>query len=102
MLEGEYILPSFIKIKFDSILYLKSDHVYVELFLKNNKSFLVRMSLINILASLSANFMRVHRSYVVNIKYITEIKTFSVKILQNEIPLGKKFKKALIDCIHFI
>jgi len=93
---------SFIKIKFDSILYLKSDHVYVELFLKNNKNFLVRMSLINILASLNANFMRVHRSYVVNIKYITEIKTVSVKILENEIPLGKKFKKALIDRIHLI
>lgn len=93
---------SYVKIQFDNILYLKSSHVYVDFFLKNNKNVLVRISLNNAIESLDANFVRIHRSFVVNIKYITEIKISSVKIFKNEIPLGKKFKKELINRIYLI
>ncbi len=93
---------SYIKIKFDDILYLKSSHVYVELFLKHNKKFLVRKSLNDILASLSANFIRVQRSFVVNIKHITEVKNSSINILQNEIPIGKTFKEELLKRINLV
>jgi len=83
-------------------LYLKSSHVYVELFLKHNKKFLVRKSLNDILASLSANFIRVQRSFVVNIKHITEVKNSSINILQNEIPIGKTFKEELLKRINLV
>jgi two-component system response regulator LytT len=93
---------SFIKIYFDDILYLKSDHVYVELHLKNTRKFLVRRSLNDILLSLDANFVRVQRSYVVNVKHISEIKSASVILNNNEIPLGKKYKAELIKRINLI
>lgn len=87
---------SYIKILFNNILYLKSAHVYVELFLTNNKKFLVRKSLSDVLESLNTSFIRVHRSFVVNIKYISEIKNASIIILQNEIPVGKTYKTELL------
>lgn len=93
---------SYIKILFNDILYLKSAHVYVELFLTNNKKFLIRKSLSDVLENLDTSFIRVHRSFVVNIKYISEIKNASVIILQNEIPIGKTHKKQLIEHINLI
>lgn len=93
---------SFIKIYFDDILYLKSDHVYVELHLKNTKKFLVRRSLSDILLSLDANFVRIQRSFVVNVKYISEVKNASIIINHNEIPIGKTYKEELIKLINYI
>jgi DNA-binding LytR/AlgR family response regulator len=93
---------SFIKVKFDDILYLKSSHVYVELFLKNDKNYLVRRSLNDIVLNLDASFIRVQRSYVINIKFITEIKSSTVLISGNEIPIGKKYKEELINQINLM
>jgi DNA-binding LytR/AlgR family response regulator len=93
---------SFLKIYFDDILYLKSDHVYVELHLKNTQQFLVRRSLNDILSSLDARFVRIQRSFVVNVKYISEVKTASVIINNSEIPIGKTYKEELIKLIKLI
>ncbi|SDS44791.1 two component transcriptional regulator, LytTR family [Polaribacter sp. KT25b] len=93
---------SFLKIYFDDILYLKSDHVYVELHLKNTQQFLVRRSLNDILSSLDARFVRIQRSFVVNVKYISEVKTASVIINNSEIPIGKTYKEELIKFIKLI
>jgi DNA-binding LytR/AlgR family response regulator len=93
---------SFIKIYFDDILYLKSAHVYVELYLKNSKKFLVRRSLNNILVSLDLNFIQIQRSFVVNIKYITEIKGSSLMLLKDEIPIGKTYREQLIKRINLV
>lgn len=93
---------SLLKIKFSDILYLKSSHVYVELYLKNNEKLLVRRSLNDILTSLDASFVRVHRGFVVNTKYITEISNSSLKILQNEISVGKTYRQELIKRMSII
>ncbi|MCG1034876.1 LytR/AlgR family response regulator transcription factor [Polaribacter sargassicola] len=85
------------KLKFDDILYLKSSHVYVELYLINGKKILLRRGLNDVLNSLNNYFIRVQRSFVVNIKYISEVKSNSLKIAEKEeIPIGKMFKEGLI------
>jgi DNA-binding LytR/AlgR family response regulator len=91
---------SYLKVLFDDILYLKSEHVYVELYLKNGKKLLIRKSLNDILGNLNANFIRVQRSFVVNKNYIKEIKTNSIKVLEIEIPIGKKFKEDLLQAVN--
>ena len=92
---------SFIKIYFDDILYLKSDHVYIELYLKNAQKFLVRRSLNDILTSLDANFVRIQRSFVVNLKHISEVKNAAI-INKKEIPIGKTYKEELMKLIRLI
>lgn len=93
---------SFLKVKLDDILYLKSSHVYVELFLVNKKKLLVRKSLSSLQADLNEDFVRVHRSFIVNVNHIREIKSDSIHILQETIPLGKKYKDELLNRVNLI
>ena len=90
------------KIFFKDILYLKSAHVYIEIFLKDNKKIVIRTSLNEILEKLSKNFIRVHRGYIINTTYLTQITNTSVKILNNVLPIGKKFKEEIVKKINLI
>ena len=90
------------KIFFKDILYLKSAHVYIEIFIKDNKKIVIRTSLNEILEKLSKNFIRVHRGYIINTTYLTQITNTSVKILNNELPIGKKFKEEIVKKINLI
>ena len=72
------------------------------MFLKNGEKFLVRRSLNSILKKLDTNFVRVHRSFVVNIKHVTEVKNTSLMVSKNEISIGKTFKQDLISRIKLM
>ena len=62
------------KIKLKDIIYIQSLHVYIEIVVKSNEKFLLRKSMSQILESLSSsNFIRSHRSFIVNIDYIDSI-----------------------------
>ena len=92
----------FTKVSFSDILYLKSDHVYVEILLHNQQKYVVRTSLNDILSKLNSNFIRVHRGFVINIAYLTQINSNSVKIIEEEIPIGKKFREDIVKRINLI
>jgi two-component system, LytTR family, response regulator LytT len=88
-----------IKIKLNDILYLKAAHVYVEIILKNSQKIVVRGSLNTYSNGLNNNFIRVHRSYIVNINFIDTIEKNFVFIEKNQIPIGNKFKETVITKI---
>jgi two-component system response regulator LytT len=90
------------KIPFDEILYLKSAHVYVEIYLKSDKKVVVRMTLNEILGNLDNGFLKVHRSYIVNTKYLVELKQTSAKILNEEVPVGKKYRDDILKRINLV
>jgi DNA-binding LytR/AlgR family response regulator len=90
------------KIHFDDILYLKSSHVYIEIVLKSNKKMVVRTSLNDILEKLNDSFVRVHRGFIINTKYLSQITQTSVKVLNEEIPIGKKYKEDIVKRINLI
>ena len=90
------------KIKFEDILYIKSAHVYVEFILKTKHKVVVRTSLNDILEKLNSSFIRIHRGYIINTKYLTQITQSHVKILDEEIPIGKKYKEEIIKKINLI
>lgn len=92
----------FTKVSFSDILYLKSDHVYVEILLNNQQKYVVRSSLNDILSKLNSNFIRVHRGFVINIAYLNQINSNSVKIIDEEIPIGKKFREEIVKRINLI
>ena len=92
----------FHKLNFDDILYLKSAHIYVEIFQKGKKKIVVRGSLNEIIPKLSKSFIRVHRGYVINTKYLMQIDTNSLKIEDEIIPVGKKYQQNLLRKINFI
>ncbi len=88
----------FLKVRFDEILYIKSDHVYIEIFLKNGNKYLVRNSLKEVLKTLNDTFLQVHRGYVINTMYLSQVNRFSVNIEgeAENIPVGKKHKEDLL------
>jgi DNA-binding LytR/AlgR family response regulator len=90
------------KIHFDDILYLKSSHVYIEIVLKSNKKMVVRTSLNDILEKLNDSFVRVHRGFIINTKYLSQITQTSVKVSNEEIPIGKKYKEDIVKRINLI
>ncbi|WP_439128719.1 LytR/AlgR family response regulator transcription factor [Polaribacter sp.] len=90
------------KVHFNDILYLKSAHVYIEIYLKNNQKYLVRTSLNEILKNLDQQFIRVHRGYIINTKHLTHINHTSVKIDNQEIPVGKKYREDIVKRINLI
>lgn len=90
------------KINFDDILYLKSDHIYVEIISKGNGKSIVRASLNEIINHLTNNFIRVHRGYIINLKHLQQIESSNAVINKEIIPIGKKYRQNILDKLNFI
>lgn len=100
---GVYIkdVGSYIHIKYDDILYVKSKSVYIEIFTNTTKTYTSRMAISEFNAKLDQQyFIRIHRSYIVNIKHIQKIHTTSVIIENQYIPIGKKYKDQLFNQLN--
>jgi DNA-binding LytR/AlgR family response regulator len=91
---------AFMKLYFNEILYINSQHVYVEIVTVYDKKFLVRTSINEYVKLLPAYFLKVHRSYVINTHYIDEIITQSVVLKGYTVPVSKEFRKNLADVLN--
>jgi DNA-binding LytR/AlgR family response regulator len=80
-----------VKIGYNDIYYIKSDKNYLEVYTKT-KTYIVRQTLKEFFELLNnSNFFRVHKSYVVKINYVTELKSDSLMIGNIEIPISKTY-----------
>jgi two-component system response regulator LytT len=85
------------KINFNDILFLESDHVYVCVYTATRK-YLIRTSLQNYIEQLNKDlFVRIHRSYVVNLSKIGSIVNSQVKIGDKTLPVSKSYKDELLS-----
>ena len=73
------------------IQYIKSDNVYVEIFTAGHR-YIQRKFLGQISQELPPQFVRVHRSYLINMNRVTERKKNFVMIEDHKIPVSRKFK----------
>jgi DNA-binding LytR/AlgR family response regulator len=90
---------SFVKIEIDKILYLKSLENYTQIItLDNIYTTLIPIS--DIKEQLpTALFLRVHRSYVVNISKVTVVNNTGILINDHEIPLSRSLADSIVDTI---
>lgn len=91
----------FIKVCFNDVLYLMSDHVYVEVHEASQKH-LIRIKLDDLAVKFPVNFAQVHRRYVVNMSKISSISSNIVTINDIEIPLSKTHKDDFMNLINRI
>jgi len=85
-----------VKVKLSSILWLKSENVYVEV-KTTEKTFVVRNSLDKFLEELNDDiFFRMHRSYAVNVNHVKAVNGQYVIIGEEKIPLSRKFRDDLL------
>jgi DNA-binding LytR/AlgR family response regulator len=95
-----------VKLKIKDIIYIEALENYVILNTKNEK-FTIHFTMKAIEYQLpSATFIRVHRSFIVNISLIKAIKDDSLDlIIGNEvrnIPIGQTFKDSLLNRINIV
>ncbi|MDR1503517.1 MAG: LytTR family DNA-binding domain-containing protein [Prevotella sp.] len=89
-----------INIKLHEIIYLEAlkDYTKITTF---NKSFVTRQLLKDIIEELRAeSFIRIHKSFAVQSKYIQSVGTGKVKIINNiSLPIGRAYKQNLREFI---
>jgi DNA-binding LytR/AlgR family response regulator len=91
------IEKTFIRIDFDSILYLEACKNYTRI-VTNKKTHMVLASLSQVEKELpAADFCRVHRSFVVRLNAVSTFDYLTVMLGEAEIPLGFSFRSALVD-----
>lgn len=83
----------YIKINYSDILYIKADQNYVHIVTKS-ASYMVLHILTHFLNQLNdASFIRVHKSYAVNIQNITAYNTQEIFFDKTSIPLSQAYKE---------
>ncbi len=77
----------------DAIVWLETDGNYTTINLIDSKRRVVRIPISELQQQLSAQqFVRIHKSYVVNKKHVSEIKANSVIVVNQELPIGRAFQ----------
>ncbi len=79
---------------FADILYFQGSGNYVKVVSKTRKAILVLDKMSDLMEKLPAGlFMRVHKSYIVNINHIKQLQGNMVKVGEDEVPLGQSYKE---------
>ncbi|MFN3803024.1 LytR/AlgR family response regulator transcription factor [Belliella pelovolcani] len=77
------------------ILFLKADGLYTKVYTKT-KTYVIRDILKDVLGDLpSSSFVRVHKSYLVNIKHINSFNSKELIIEDHTIPIRRGFYREL-------
>ena len=91
-----------VKIKLQDIIYLEADANYTQVFVKDKK-YVVRATLKDLEGKLDPNrFVRIHKSYLINLAEIDSIQADSVFISGKEIPLSRSQYSWLLQQIKLL
>jgi len=91
-----------VKLKKDDILFLESMRDYVK-FVTAGKSYITYSTLKNMEEKLiGQNFLKVHRSYIVNITKIEDIRGNTIYLQGSQIPVGKAHKEELVGRLNIL
>jgi len=88
-----------VKVNHADILFIQSFGEYVKLY--TNDDVILALQTTNFMENLlpSRSFVRIHRSYIVNINQITAIEGNQVILEQHKLPISKRMKEAFIAII---
>jgi DNA-binding LytR/AlgR family response regulator len=90
------------KLPLGDILWLKTEGNYVEIHLHNRKE-LIRSSITQFIEKLDkSNFFRTHKSYAVNLDFLTRVEPTEIFILGTAIPIAKSYHDELIKRIEIM
>ena len=87
------------QVKYDDILCLESDGGYVKVYQNNGNKILSSLTLQELEEKLPDNFLRVHKSYIISIPKLEKIEGNRIIINDLKLPIGRHYKKMLIQRI---
>jgi DNA-binding LytR/AlgR family response regulator len=90
------------KLNINDILWIKSDGNYLEI-KTTHKEELIRATLSNFIERLNSEvFFKTHKSYIVNLDYLTKIEPQSLTIVNTKIPISKNYYDLLIRKLNIV
>lgn len=88
------------KVRFADIIYMQSDHVYLEIYTATQK-FLIRTSLGSYLEKLPADtFYQIQRGCAININHLETINHSYAIVAGHQLPVGKTFRDELMKMLN--
>ena len=88
------------KIYLGDIKYIESDGDYIRFYLQNRK-LMVRGSLASMETTLPPElFLRIHNSYIVNLKKVNAVTLISVEIDGTELPISRSHKEKVLKILN--
>ncbi len=85
-----------VKIDFDDIIYIESYSDYIKINL-TNKTIVTRETISAIEVKLPKNiFIRIHRSYIISIKYMTSFTNEQIIVLNKSLPISRSYKSKVL------
>lgn len=88
------------KVYLNDIKYIESDGDYIRFYLQNRK-LMIRGSLSSMEATLpSTMFLRIHNSYMINLKKVNAMTLYSVEIEGTELPISRSHKEKVLRILN--
>lgn len=92
----------YVRIKFSEVYYVEAMADYVVLYLKDTKH-IIHSTMKGIEKKLPSNlFIRVHRSYIVNVSRVDQIENTNVIINNNKLPIGASYKADFMSKLRIL
>jgi DNA-binding LytR/AlgR family response regulator len=87
------------KVPVDEIVYIESLDEYVKLHL-SNKVLVSRENISSLFEKLTHHsFLRIHRSFVISIKYVKSVSADGVEVNGNFLPFGRMYKQSALAAL---
>lgn len=88
-----------LKIDFEAIMYVESYSDYIKIHLAN-ETIVTRETISAIEAKLpSSNFIRIHRSFIISLHFITSFTNEHVTIKEKALPISRSYKKDVLTLL---
>ena len=92
----------FVRLVYDDILFIESMGDYVK-YITTAKTYLTHSTLKAVEEKMDKNsFMKVHRSYIVNLRKIKDIQDYSLVIENKVIPISKSLKAEVLERLNIV
>jgi hypothetical protein len=86
-----------VKVLFDELLYVESLDDYIKLHLEGGRDFMSKEKISHLEQTLPENFLRIHRSFIVNSRKITTYTREHVLAGGQELPISRTYKAGVIE-----
>ena len=93
----------YMKVDGEDILWIKADGSYSRIHFKDGTKTIVSINLTHMMKDLPPeNFVRIHRSYIVNIRNVEGFTGNCVKMNGQYIPIGREYRKDFFEHFSFV
>ncbi|WP_456462020.1 LytR/AlgR family response regulator transcription factor [Lutibacter sp.] len=101
---NEYIFvknfSEYIKIALNDLMFVKAEDNYSRLFTGKN-SFILSQTLKKVETKLpDSKFIRIHRSFIINLKFVDKYKEGSIFIKEHKLPIGRSYQEEFFKKIQ--